>query len=154
MLNVANWTFIATNRPNCGPPYCAVSFLQYPSTAYSGIATNSCKKTRVRSVSKEKGSMTTPRPSIQNSRPRPVPCVADATNREDQAGWMPGLPGLVMIEDGLFFGGSNGLDRSKLPRLGGNSPSPVYHGYSSIRVSTMRFRIYDLGFAIFIEGLG
>ena len=39
------------------------------------------------------------------------------------------------------FGGSNGLDRSKLPRLGGNSPSPVYHGYSSIRVSSMRFTI-------------
>jgi hypothetical protein len=46
--------------------------------------------------------MTIPRPSIQNSRPRPVPCVADATNGEDQAGWMPGFPGLVRIEDGLF----------------------------------------------------
>jgi hypothetical protein len=82
--------------------------------------------------------MTTPRPSIQNNRPRPVPCVADSTNEEDQARWMAGFPGLVRIEDGLFFGGSNGLDRSKLPRLGGNSPLPVYHGYSSIRASFSR----------------
>jgi hypothetical protein len=46
--------------------------------------------------------MTTPRPSIQNNRPRPVPCVADATNEEDQGRWMPGFPGLVRIEEGLF----------------------------------------------------
>jgi hypothetical protein len=45
--------------------------------------------------------MTKPRARIQNNRPRPVPCVADATNKEDQAGWIPGFSGLVRIEDGL-----------------------------------------------------
>jgi hypothetical protein len=80
--------------------------------------------------------MTRPRPSVQNNRPGPVPCVAGATNEEDQAGWMPGWLG--QDRGWTVFGGSNGLDRSKLPRLGGNSPLPVYHGYSSIRVSTMR----------------